>query len=130
VTYHPPQTRFLRQNVKPDSARWILGGDLDEASTHPRHRNVVVEEDGARIGRIDARSLQARFREDRHLRFHRNVARIQQRPQIPGRSIERQSRRAREQTLIQLRHGILPGRDAVADRRVPARRHPARKPPP
>jgi hypothetical protein len=83
--------RFLVEGVENRSLPRILRPGLqDAAAANPGHRDVVGEVDGARVAFVDFRRLHAGLRVNEHLRFDRDVQRVERRTQVTTRRIERQ----------------------------------------
>jgi len=74
--------RLLGQHIKTRPLFRILRGKLNEAAAHDAHGNRIVEVKPSRIRRTNDRPLHAGFRKDCHLRFRRNLQRVQQGAQI------------------------------------------------
>src|SRR2546428_44493 len=74
---------LLVQRVEDDALAGVVCGDLENlARADVPEDDAVVEEEGARIVRIDQPGLQARRREDEHLRVDRNLEGLERRLQV------------------------------------------------
>jgi hypothetical protein len=78
----------LAECVEDRALLGILRNDFEHRpAAYPSDRDRVVEEDGARIVRVDSRRLETRLGEDEDLRIDWHLQRRQHRRQISGRSL-------------------------------------------
>jgi len=114
--------RLLVEGVKNRSLPRILRPGFEHAAAaNPGHRDVVGEVDGARVAFVDFRRLHAGLGVDEHLRFDRDVQRVERRTEVTARRIERQGGSAFLQLAIEIVDRRLKRRRVVIDGRVRSR---------
>ena len=111
---------LLLQRVEDDARGGVLRGHFENFTVADiAEHDAVVEEERARIARIDQPGLQTGRREHEHLRFDRDVEGLERRLQISAAAVERETDRPVLQFLVDGNDRIVERRRSVFDGRCP-----------